>query len=527
MARNLDEYDRKANELDAVRVRSEEELRAELARLDERIRRARDANLGRLLDSDLLADVREALLLPDASWNAPPPRPGVWARIRAWFGRLLAWFRGLFGRGSKKRPVPRTGRTIPIATLGLVGRRLDPSLLGDALAQLSSPQQQELREKVEGRIERQESELRKEAEAKRRDAEAQRRALNAEKEEIRRRAQRDEAGWIRDAERRRVDRELEERGLVVPHGEGLAVTYALVERFARLLLEEENRTLSASVRLSLKGGGSTGVYEKARLRVPEEIAHLDISSSLVASRLAGLRHIDERTSLVYREVTSERAHVVLALDKSGSMAEGEKLPAAKKALLALYSAVRRKYPDAQVDVIAFDNEVRVLDLLQLWECPPGSFTNTGEALRTAFYLLRNSRATRRELFLLTDGLPESYTDADGTVKSGNLDVALANALARAHELAAVQPLRFTLLLLKSEHPEYEKAARLLTRALRGELIVTEPRRLAFEMLVRWAGGAEVTRAPRGTTSGEREVAPIPASPPSGPRRRKADRRMGG
>ncbi|MCI4362653.1 MAG: hypothetical protein L3J77_05635, partial [Thermoplasmata archaeon] len=105
----------------------------------------------------------------------------------------------------------------------------------------------------------------------------------------------------------------------------------LVERFARLVLEEETKQLPADVRLSLAGGASTGMYEKARLRQPDEIAHMDLPGSILAARQAGLRHIDESTSLVYREVTSERVHVVLAFDRSGSMAEGEKLPAAKKA----------------------------------------------------------------------------------------------------------------------------------------------------------------------------------------------------
>lgn len=279
-------------------------------------------------------------------------------------------------------------------------------------------------------------------------------------------------------------------------------------------------------KLSPKGGGSTGVYEKARLRQPEEVAHLDIPSSVVAARLLGQRHIDEDTSFVYREVTSERTHVVLALDKSGSMDEGGKLVAAKKALLALYSAVRRKYPDGVIDVLAFDNDVRVLDLLELWECPAGSFTNTGEALRTAYLLLRSSRASRKEVYVITDGLPESYTAPDGTVRSGNLDVAMESALLRAAELSSVDPLRFTLLLIKSPHPEFEKAARLLTRSLNGELVVTDPDRLAFELLVRWAGGTETERAPRVDAA----AAPPPvASRPGGKsgRRKKADRRMGG
>ncbi len=275
--------------------------------------------------------------------------------------------------------------------------------------------------------------------------------------------------------------------------------------------------------MSFRGSASTGVYEKARLRQPEEVAHLDLPSSLVQSRLEGARHLEEGTSFIYREITSERVHVVLLLDKSGSMSEGGKLPAAKKALLALYVAVRRRHPDAAIDVIAFDNEVRLLDLLELWECPAGSFTNTAEALHAAHYLLRASRATRREVFLITDGLPESYTDTEGRVKSGQLDTAMTHALARSQELATVTPLRFTMILLKSDHPEYEIAARRIAQTVGGSLVVTEPEHLGVELLVRWAGGAETVRRAPPPAGPARPAAP----PPARPRRRRADRRMGG
>ncbi len=317
---------------------------------------------------------------------------------------------------------------------------------------------------------------------------------------------------------------MKERGFVAERGGELAVTYGLVERFARLLLEETSRQLPGDVRLSLRGGGSTGIYEKARLRRPEEVAHLDVPSSLLEARLTGSKHIDEATSFVYREITSERVHVVVAFDRSGSMAENGKLDAAKKSLLALYVAVRRRYPDATVDVLAFDNHVAALDLVELWECKPGAFTNTAEALRAAHLLLQASRASRRELFLITDGLPEAYTDELGQVRSGQLDVAMEHALERARELATVGPLRSAVLLLKSEHPEYETAARAIARTLGGEMVVTEPTHLGIELLVRWAGGTETEQRPRN---------PVPPPPPSaaprGPkgRRRKSDRRMGG
>jgi uncharacterized protein with von Willebrand factor type A (vWA) domain len=278
--------------------------------------------------------------------------------------------------------------------------------------------------------------------------------------------------------------------------------------------------------MSLRGLGSTGVYEKARLLRPEEVAHLDVPGSMLAARLAGQRHIDESTSYVFREITSESVHVVLAFDRSGSMAEAGKLDAAKKALLALYVAIRRRHPDATIDLLAFDNDVEVLDLVTLWECPAGSFTNTAEALRAAHLLLRSSRATRREVYVLTDGLPEAYTGSDGRVHSGHLDRAMEQALLRAAELSTVRPLRSTMILLKSPNPEYEPAARQIARTMGGELVVTDPGRLGVELLVRWAHGVETERRllppappPRPTPAGPR--------PAAGGRRRRADRRMGG
>ncbi len=485
------------------------------------MRRSRAVDWSKLPSADLWDDVRQALLVPEASWNRPSSGPSVWARIREAFARFFAWLRGLFSRRAR-RPAPnRKERTVPIAALAADGRTLGSSELGEALARLSAPERRELGDRVEGSLRDRTRELEREAEEKRRAAEAQRRALEREREEAQRLAQGETDKVVREAQEHRFQRELKERGFVAERDGELAVTYGLVERFARLLLEETSRQLPGDVRLSLKGGGSTGIYEKARLRRPEEVARLDVPSSLLEARLSGSRHIDEATSFVYREVTSERVHVVVAFDRSGSMSEGGKLDAAKKALLALYIAVRRRYPDSVVDVLAFDNTVAALDLVELWECRPGAFTNTAEALRTAHLLLQASRASRRELFLITDGLPEAYTDELGQVRSGQLDVAMERTLERARELATVAPLRSAVLLLKSEHPEYETAARQIARTLGGEMVVTEPGRLGVELLVRWAHGTEVESRPSGPAP--------PAAPAPRPkaRRRRSDRRMGG
>ncbi|HTT16940.1 MAG TPA: hypothetical protein VMH49_06265 [Thermoplasmata archaeon] len=521
----MDAYDQRAAELDALSQRSDEDVARRIADLEERLRRSRAVDWSKLPPTDLWDDVREALLVPDASWNRPAARPSVLARLAAAFRRFVAWLRGLFSRRRADGGPPRRERTVPLAFASADGRALGGSELGEALARLSDPERRELSDRVEETIRRRERDLEREAEEKRAAAEAQRRELEREREEAAGRAESETDRSVREAEQRRLERELKERGFVAERGGDLSVTYGLVERFARLLLEETSRQLPGDVRLSLRGGGSTGIYEKARLRRLEEIAHLDVPSSLLEARLVGSRHIDEGTSYVYREITSERVHVVVAFDRSGSMAESGKLDAAKRSLLALYVAIRRRYPDATIDVLAFDNTVQALDLVELWECTPGAFTNTAEALRAAHLLLRASRASRRELFVITDGLPEAYTDELGQVRSGQLDVAMERALERARELATVAPLRSAVLLLKSEHPEYEVAARAIARTLGGELVVTEPSHLGIELLVRWAHGTEIEQRPR-------SPAPAAPPPPTAPRagrgrRRRSDRRMGG
>jgi len=523
--RIVEEYDQQVVALEEVRHRSDAEVAQQIAELEERLRSARSIDWSRLPPADLLSDVQNALLLPDASWNRPPPRPNFLARLRAAFTRFFAWLRGLFSRRRARAPARSPGRRMAFATAAADGRTIGPSELGNALAQLSGSEQQELANHVASALKSRERGIEKEAEEKRRQAEAQRRRLEEERAEAQRRAEADAESRVRHAEEQRVERELKERGFVAEHRGELVVTYGLVDRFARLLLEEESARLPGDIRMSMRGGGSTGVYEKARLRRAEEIAHLDVPGSLLAARFTGSKHIDESTSYVFREITSERVHVVLAFDRSGSMSEEGKLEAAKKALLALYVAIRRRYPDATVDVLAFDNDVQVLDLVELWECRAGAFTNTAEALRAAHLLLRSSRATRKELYLITDGLPEAYSDEDGRVRSGQLDVAMEHALERARELSTVSSLKSTVLLLKSVHPEYEPAARAIARTLRGEMVVTDPTHLGVELLVRWARGEETER--RLTSAAPEAPAVTPSAARSRARRRKSDRRMGG
>lgn len=513
------EYKRREEEL---RVRQEEQkrlLEAEVARLQDSLARARQLSEANLrMDGELLDAVRSALLLPsdtlkEASRERPP---SAWARIKAFFARLWQAILRLFGRGKKepKARKPSPGRPVSIGRLAAFGRTLAPSNAGELFGDLTPEQMRAIQQSAQERL----KEKARDATRAEKDLDSQARrqsaALSKEAEAARAAAQREAEERAKAGVEGRMASELQERGWVRERGGQMAVTYSLVEKFAKLVLEEESKALPEGLRMSLKGSASTGIYEKGRLRQTDEVARIDLASSIVESRLRGSRHLIEDASYVYREIRSESLHAVLLLDTSGSMAEGEKLPAAKRAFLALYMAIRRRYPDAILDVVTFDSDVRVLDLLSLWEVKPGSFTNTGEALRMAHELLRSSKASRKEVYLITDGLPEAYTEPkDGGVKSGNLPRALEYAVQRASELRTVGTLTSTIVLLKSNDPAFEKAARELARVLGGSVVITDPKRLAFELLVRFVGERPRERA---APSGPDEPPLAPRAPTSLP-----------
>jgi uncharacterized protein with von Willebrand factor type A (vWA) domain len=247
---------------------------------------------------------------------------------------------------------------------------------------------------------------------------------------------------------------------------------------------------------------STGIYEKGRKRSAIELDRMDILATHLASKLRHPKQrmaLDEDFAIVARELLSNVAHVVILLDRSGSMAQNERLENAKRAALALFRAVKDHDRKNIVDIVAYDNEVAVLDLYGVWTCVPGSFTNTGAALRTAASLLAQSRADRKMVYLITDGLPEAFTTPVGPVQAGDLDGALKDALAGAEALRRVRTVRMTTILLESQDERYLTAATRIADALEGPVFSVEGRRLAREMLTDYAA----SRAPV-------EMAQVPA-----------------
>jgi len=279
-------------------------------------------------------------------------------------------------------------------------------------------------------------------------------------------------------------RELKTSGYLAEDEEGeLIVTTALVQRFADIVLAGELQQLPSGVQARFGSSENReGIYEKDRMLMSAEASRMDIVESLIHARLYHPedRHIADDDIVINRELTGSKTHVIILMDRSDSMHENNRMLAAKKAVLALYRAVMRKGTQNIVDVVGFDTTVDIIDLMEVWRAEPRGFTNTAGALHMANRLFRESRADIRLVYLITDGLPEAYTNSKGEDVASSPGKCLPFAVEEARRL---EKARLTILLLEPGDPMYMTAAEKIAEATRhSRIIVTDPNALAKEVL---------------------------------------------
>lgn len=279
--------------------------------------------------------------------------------------------------------------------------------------------------------------------------------------------------------------ELEAAGLVQRLEERLVVTGRYLESLAALVYAEESRgigpTAESPLGTSIEG---EGLLERSPLLSHYEASHMDVVSTLVQARTRHphVRHLLEEDVLVYRERRSALTHVVIILDKSLSMEENERMAAAKRAALALYWGTKRRSPLNRIDFLLMDTSVKRANLSDCWDAKPGGFTNTGRAIELARSLLVDSRATRKILFLVTDGLPEALT-LEGKDVAGRPEEALAYAVRQTERLRDVKGLSFSVVLLEPQDPLFVKAGERLAAKGRGRVVKVTPQELTRSLLV--------------------------------------------
>ncbi len=284
-----------------------------------------------------------------------------------------------------------------------------------------------------------------------------------------------------------IAEKLEDSGFITRKGDEFQITANLVDRFAEIVFTAEIRNLPMAYHAIYGASEVEGEYERGKLRMVDEISRMDIVESLVNARMRHPydKHIYEDDVIIYRDKRGANNHVVLMFDKSGSMDENNRIIAAKKAILALYKAVKERNPRNIVDLVSFDTEVRVMDLLGVWESEAKGFTNTGEAIKTARMLLSESSADRKMVYLITDGLPEAYTE-EGNVFAGDTEKSLTYAINQAKELGQGNDVHLIMILLEAKEKMYIDSAEKIVSASNGKAVVVEPQELAAEMIMDFA-----------------------------------------
>lgn len=310
----------------------------------------------------------------------------------------------------------------------------------------------------------------------------------AELERIRRMTS--DAGAARDAFADEVTSQLEDAGLLERDGGGWRASSRLVDRFAEMVFAEESRTVPA---LHGRAAGTyaegEGHYSREPMRTIYDVSHMDLIGTVLRARSRAAKHgPQERTRiydddvLVFREEREALHHVVIIMDRSGSMEENDRMTAAKRAVLALHQAVKRENPANPVDLFTMDTSVAHADLAGIWASEPRGFTNTAAALKAAGDVLLRSRAERGTIYLITDGLPEAYTKPDGTDAASAPEKCLAAAVKEARRLRNRPNLSTTILLLEEHDDLFVDAADAIAKEVKGRVVKTDPGKIAHEML---------------------------------------------
>jgi Mg-chelatase subunit ChlD len=271
------------------------------------------------------------------------------------------------------------------------------------------------------------------------------------------------------------------------------ITEALVEKFSELVYSDVMEGRRG--RRDRRGThvSDAGVYDKVRLRMLGEEARMDMLHSIVNSRInhPGDRTIDREDIIVLREVTTTEIHGVIIIDVSGSMEENNRLDAAKRSVLALTQAIKRENPRNRVDLISMSTSSRPISLKEVMDLEPRGFTNLQEALGLACSIFDNSRADRHVLFLITDGLPEAYTDENGKPVAGDMEEAMRKALSQASRLLRYRDLTFNIFLLEPEDEKFVGSARKIARKGEGRVITADPKELANRIIGTYDEGSSI------------------------------------
>ncbi len=222
-------------------------------------------------------------------------------------------------------------------------------------------------------------------------------------------------------------KQLEEAGFIQRKGQGWELTPQAIRKIGEKALKQIFSSMNE---------GRLGDHDRERTGIG--IEQIDETKPWVFGDPFHLNTLKTVTNAVLREGPGTPVHIrpedfeinqthgmsqcstVIALDMSASMMWSGYFQAGQRVGLALDTLIRTKYPKDNVTVMAFSYFVLPLKptmLLDTYWVEYGGGTNIQEVLRQARQLLARQGGITKQILLITDGSPTTYTAAAGSQPS--------------------------------------------------------------------------------------------------------------
>ena len=227
---------------------------------------------------------------------------------------------------------------------------------------------------------------------------------------------------------RQITKMLEEAGLLRRNGDEWELTPRAMRKIGERALQDIFGKLRQGVfgphNLDKKGVGIDLLDETRAYRYGDPFA-MDVQRSVMnaVKRTGGGTpiHITPQDFEVREAIARTECSTVIMLDMSYSMIGSGCFQAARKVALALDTLIRSKYPRDNLYVVAFSYFTMLLQprmLLDSKWVEYGGGTNMQQGLREARRVLGKHKTGTRQVILITDGRPTTYTNAEGQVVGG-------------------------------------------------------------------------------------------------------------
>ena len=229
-------------------------------------------------------------------------------------------------------------------------------------------------------------------------------------------------------ELKRLIKELEDAGFITRDGRGMELTPKAIRRIGERALENIFRKMQAGKlgdHDQEKSGIGIEMMDETKPWVFGDPFHLNtqktVANAVIRQGPGTPVRITPQDFEINHTVSLTKSSTVIALDMSYSMMWSGYFQAGQRVGLALDTLIRTKYPKDNVTVLAFSYFVLPLDpkmLLDTHWIEYGGGTNLQEVLRYARQHLHREGGTTKQIVLITDGHPTTYTPPPGDWQTG-------------------------------------------------------------------------------------------------------------